>query len=239
MAIIVDSTASSAALGKNFLQLCQDTAREAGMPDIASAANQKGEPLRMVNWVRKAYRYILNLNPQWQFLRADAAIDVIAGQTIYYPTALDLANFGEWRLHSFRAYDPDVGVQDEQFVTAMPDYDYFRDSYGIGPAQTTTGRPQLIAQRPDQALVVWPTPDRAYTLSGEYFKAPPDLVNNTDVPVLPPKYHDAIVWRALMFYGQFEGDSGVFATGQMEFRRVLAAMELLYAPAIQAPGAMA
>lgn len=223
----------------NCLELCQDLAREAGMPAISSVLNQSGEALRAVNWINKAYRYIINLNPTWRFLRTEFLIQVQAGNASYSATSLSLTQFGEWKPDSFRAYAKSVGVADEQLVPWMQDYDRFRDKYQLGALRTMTGRPQIIVEKPDQSLIIWPTPDQEYVMPGEYYKFPGALAANADIPVLPAKFHEAIVWRALMYYGEYEGAGAVVAVGQSEFERVLSAMELLNLPGMTAEGTLA
>lgn len=224
----------------NYLELCQELAREAGISgSIAAVTGQTGEMARVANWIRKANRYILNKHEDWKFLRADVSFPVILGNVEYSAGALSLADFGEWKLDSFRAYLTSIGFADEQPVREVRDYDAFRDYYIIGALREQEGRPQAITQTPGRSLRIWPVPDDAYTIVGEYYQAPADLAANADVPVFPAKFHDAIVWRALMFYGEYEGDATVFAAAQTEFKRVLAKLESLYLPSIEAGGPMA
>jgi hypothetical protein len=216
----------------NYLELCQDMAREAGIAGaLVSVTNQTGEALRVVNWINKAYRYIQNKHADWKFMRTDVAFDTNTSSAIYTAAAAGVAGFGEWNFagDDWRAYNKAIGVADEQALSYMP-YDQFRQVYGMGLNRTMTGRPQIITERPDQSLQLWPTPDATYTIIGEQYKAPLSLTAATDVPIFAAKFHDAIVQRALMFYGAFEGDAGVFGAAQTEFNRILAQMEGVYMP---------
>lgn len=225
----------------NFLELCQDMMREAGISgSIASVERQSGEALRVVNWIIKAYRYVQNKHVDWNFMRTDVTFDTNTSSAIYTAAAAGVAGFGEWRFagDDWRAYNKAIGVADEMELCYMP-YDQFRLVYGKGVNRTVTGRPQIVTERPDQSLQLWPIPDATYTIVGEQHKAPITLAKSDDVPIFAAKYHDAIVQRALMFYAAFEGDGGMFAAAQTEFARLLAQMEGVYLPEWESAGAMA
>jgi hypothetical protein len=225
----------------NFLELCQDLAREAGISGaVVSVTNQTGEAQRLVNWIIKAYRYIQNKHVDWKFLRADVAFDTNTSSAIYTAAAAGVAGFGEWNFagDDWRAYSKAIGVADEMELRYMP-YDDFKRVYVMGQNRTVTGRPTIITERPDQSLQVWPIPDAIYTIVGEQYRAPITLAAANDVPIFAAKFHDAIVQRALMFYGGFEGDAGVFAAAQTEFQRLLAQMEGVYLPEWDTPEPMA
>lgn len=225
----------------NFLELCQDMARESGISgSLVSVVNQTGEAQRVVNWIIKAYRYIQNKHVDWKFLRADVSFDTSVGNATYTAVAASVTGFGEWCFagDDWRCYSKAAGVADEQHVSYM-DYDDFRATYAMGTNRLSTGRPQIVTVRPDQTLQFWPTPDAAYTVIGEQYKAPLTLAKNEDVPIFAAKFHDAIVQRAMMFYGAFEGDAGVFGASQSEFNRTLGQMEGVYLPEWETPRTMA
>lgn len=224
----------------NFLEICQGIVRDGGISgSIANVTGQTGELLRVVRWANDAYRYILNMHKDWKFLRKDVAFPVIVGTAEYSASALSLADFGEWKLDSFRAYDTAIGFADEQFVRYMLNYDDFRNQFMFGTNRTTTGRPTLAAEKPDQTLRLWPIPDANYTVTGEYYRVPPDMAANADIPAFPARYHKAIVYRALMLYAEYEGDASLFASMQSEFGRIIAQLELGNLPDMEAAGPMA
>ena len=62
----------------------------------------------------------------------------------------------------------------------------------------SNGPPQYYAM--DGANIhLWPTPDAIYNLSLRYWSLPSLLVNDTDVPTLPPDYH-----KLLWLYGTWQ-----------------------------------
>lgn len=223
-----------------FLELCQEVAREAGISgEVVSTTGQVGEAQRVVRWVARAYKYIQNLHENWTFLRRDVEFGALAGQASYTAAGAGVTEFGRWCfLDEWRCFRTDAGYADEQPVRFV-DYDSFRRTYGYGNSREQVGRPQVVTVAPDQSLKFWPIPDMAYTIVGEQFRAPHALAVDADTPIFPAQYHDAIVYRALMFYGEFEGDATVIATGQSEFMRELANLESRYLPQMHACGPLA
>jgi hypothetical protein len=75
-------------------------------------------------------------------------------------------------------------------------YDEWRNCYARG-AQTPN-RPQIWAIHPDGSILLGPSPDKAYVLNGLYKRAAQQLTLDTDVPIIPEEFHNAIVGRALL-----------------------------------------
>lgn len=68
-----------------------------------------------------------------------------------------------------------------------------------------TGTPEkwsLIAG----AIHFWPYPDQAYNIYIDYSSMPPDLVADTDTPVIPPQFHDILTFGAAKMMAQRERD---------------------------------
>lgn len=225
---------------KTFLDLFKDLKREAGVsgPTPSTVVGQTGEYERLVNWILKAYEDIQNKHTQWEFLRADVEFTVANPTSTYSADDIDLPTFGEWKMDSFRIYSSAVGVADEQ-ILCKSSWDAFRNSYVIGALRSQAGRPTVIAQKPDQSLILWPLPDQDYTVVGEYYKTAQTLTANTDVPIFPAKYHDIIMWRALMFYAGYESAPSLYTVGEREFNKLMMKMEATQLPEMVAGGAMA
>lgn len=209
-----------------FLELCQDVAREGGISGgIVSVSGQSGEAGRVVGWVARAYKYIQNLHEDWKFMRRGHEFGALPDTASYTPTAAGVTEFGRWCFSDqWRTFLTAAGYPDEQPLVYV-DYDTFRRTYGYGNSRLQVGRPQAFTVAPDKSLMLWPTPDQPYTIVGEYYRAPHVMESGDDVPIFPAQHHEAIMYRALMFYGQFEGDATVIATGMTEFDRELATLE--------------
>lgn len=227
-----------------FLELCQAMAIEAGISGgVVSVSGQVGEAQRVVGWVARAYKYVQNLHEDWKFLRRNVEFAAVANQSVYDAemAGVDPAEFGQWCfLDKWRAYLTGAGYADEQPVRYV-DYDDFRRLYLYSTSRLQPGRPLVVTVAPDQSLMFWPTPDADYTIVGEMYRAPAIMTRDTDVPIFAARYHDAIMYRALMSYGEFEGDATVMATAQTELARELDGMESFYLPkmTIRQTGSMA
>lgn len=108
-----------------------------------------------------------------------------------------------------------------QGETRLPylDYSAFMDRYDA--TNVSLGRPQIITETPDDGtrIYFWPPPDKAYRIRGFYYKNIDSLVNDTDTPAgLKEFYHPMIAWRAILYYGQYEGaDQAVIAEAKSRY----------------------
>lgn len=69
------------------------------------------------------------------------------------------------------------------------------------------GQPMYYTQTPDGQLDFWPRPDEEYVVHFTYTKTLETLTAYTDTPSsLPSEYHDAIMWRTLMLYGDYDNN---------------------------------
>ena len=197
-----------------FLELCQDVARESGtFPTIGEPATTAGatnRALRVVNWTRTAYNQIQRARREWRWLRTDFSGTTTAGLQTYGPAAMGIdsrfgrwVHFGENERAAFTVYLTATGQADERFMEYI-EWEDFRNSVLFGGAASTTGYPQYISVNDQRELVLYPTPDDAYTLKGRYVKGLQTLSADADVPEMPEQFHEAIVWKALMLLGQFD-----------------------------------
>ncbi len=182
-----------------FLELCEDLTTESGAVGTApsSVVGQTGRQGKAVGWVKRAWTLIQNLRADWTYLRAEFEDSLIASTASYSAATFNLERFGAWigDTGSYRPltlYDPDIGVSDESPLHEI-DYESWRSLYDRG-AQIEQ-RPRHYCRAPDQTLRVGPIPDKAYTLRGEYRKSPQVLAANDDVPDMPTRFHDVIVYR--------------------------------------------
>lgn len=110
------------------------------------------------------------------------------------------------------------GMRSEIFMEYM-DYDGWRNSYEYGALRTIKTRPLNMTITPNKSIGLGPFPDSGYTVLGDYYSVPVDLVADTDVPAMPAKFHLAIIYKAMMAYGAFEAASEVYDRGEKEYNR--------------------
>ncbi len=186
-----------------FLELCASVARESGAmgPAPSAVTGQTGRQLKCVEWVRTAWSQIQAEKGCWLFLRRDftTAAALIAGTKRYTGASLGIADHASW----VGDY-PDHGAvsiymagdQGGESRLSQLSYEGWRRRYDFGAHDA--GKPVHYAISPTNELLIGPKPDAAYAIRGEYWRTPQVLEANADVPIMPERFHDAIVWRALM-----------------------------------------
>lgn len=233
MTITVSSTGAS---GYTFLQLVQRLRSEAGVSgaDPVTCQNQTGEILRLVRWINDAWLDIQNVHTDWFFLRQPFTFNTntVTAQQVYSPLQCNTVNFGNWKKDSCRIYSVPNGVGNEMILPFIG-WDEFRNLYLYGTMRELQNRPVLYSIDPQKNFVLGATPDTSgYTVDGEYYTVATYLVNDTDIPVMPPQYQMAIVYRALMWYGLYEGASEAVERGTSEYKTIMARLQLDQLPAM-------
>lgn len=222
----------------NYLSICQRVFTEGGISgQINSVQNQSGEANRVVGWVASAYKEILNdQSLNWKFLRKTVNVQLEAGKQAYSFADLALAGGVQFDTRSMRvAVRPDLA--DETDLGHMS-FKAFRDFWQFSSRRLMQSRPLNVAVNDDTELVFGPTPDQAYWVSMQYQLMPEDFTNNTDTPIIPSRFHMAIVWRALRHYGIYEAGPEVVARADLAYKEVMLQLEIDQAPEVTVGGAL-
>lgn len=215
--------------GFTFLQLVQRLRSEAGVSgaDPATCQGQNGELMRLVRWVNDAWLDVQNKHWDWFFLRSQFSFqtNTAANQQLYTPAQCGTNNFGNWKRDSLRIYTTALGFPNEMILPFAP-YDEFRNLYLYGANRTNYMRPSLYSIDPQKNLVLGGPPDLVgYTINGEYYQVATYLQNDTDIPLLPPQYQMIIVWKALQWYGLYEGAEEAVTRGTQEYNKLMLLLE--------------
>jgi hypothetical protein len=221
----------------NKLALTKRLSRDCGINQVgpASTTNQTGEYLRLVNWIDDAYKSIQIIHRTWQFLRKEFSFPMVVGTPTYTPTVAGLTDFAGWVADSdgdsedFRIY---LTASDEQYMVYMP-WDDFRQTYYMGSQRTQTGRPHVYTIKPDDTLMFFPIPDQIYTCLGEYYMTPDEMTLDTDVPIFPVRFHEIVLYRAMMFYGAYSQEPDKYSVGAAEYKKILRGLELSQLPQME------
>jgi|TARA_Y100000310_G_scaffold151285_1_gene150852 hypothetical protein len=183
-----------------FLEICQKVARESGTisgVQPAAVTSQVGRLLEVVNWVIDAWHDIQSDRPNWLWMRKEFSDVTIASTAKYAATAWSLTSFSRWVVEPkvVTIYLTATGVSDEGELANIT-WATWRERYGRGTQ--TEDRPVEYAISPDGQFCLGPIPDAVYTISGEYYEGRQTLAADGDIPNMPERFHDAIVWKALM-----------------------------------------
>ena len=205
----------------NFLQLCQGVYTEGGISgQITSVQNQTGEALRVVRWVQSAYLEILNdQGLVWNFLRKEIKVQLTAGKGDYTFADLNIASGVQWDTRSMRVSLNEDG-RDETFLIGMR-FPEFRDYWLFSSRRDVLSRPLNASVDIETKLRIAPIPAAAYWLHGQVQVMPEPLLDPDQVPILPERYHLAIVWRALRHYGMFEAAPEVVVRADAAYKEVM------------------
>lgn len=227
-----------------FLELCADVARESGAIGTAPSAvtGQTGRQLKCVEWVAQAWRLIQNSRRDWTFLRADWSESTVINQLTYDGTDdFALTRFGEFlgdrpKYSPTTIYLPADG-QDTEAPLVEIDFDTWKTRYDRGSHDATKPIEYCIA--PDRTLRIGPKPNAVYTIRGEYRKAPQTLAADADEPDLPERFHEIIVWRAIMLMSGSDEAGQAFGDARAKYSEIFANMVRDCVPKMHLEGPLA
>lgn len=220
----------------SYLSLFVDTARECRTASAPSTVTGNSGVLADISaWVAQAYTEIQQKHDGWLWLRSTFTVNTVIGTDTYAPAdctdsrlGTAISRFARWWMTDSEGY-PNVsryltsgGVSTEQYLELL-DWDLFRKIYKIGPQVNSA--PIHITIDPQNNFVLGPKPDAVYTVLGEYQKAPQTLMNDSDMPEMPTRFHPLIMYRAMEKYGAANGAAEVFQRGGFEGGRIMRALE--------------
>lgn len=202
----------------NFLELVQMTARESGtVPSNQplTTQDQIGRLSDVVHWVQQSWNRIQIARANWQWMYDQFHGETSPGMASYSPLQFGLTRFSHWVAlpDSMTAYRKSDGKAYEHFIQPI-EYWRYRRIYNIGVQEPA--EPSCFSITPAGMLSFGPTPDDEYVISGEYYKSPQQLVNDSDIPELPLRHRPIIAWYALLLLSEY--DEGSFAV-QIAHRR--------------------
>jgi hypothetical protein len=135
--------------------------------------------------------------------RYDLSQSVTAGRN----ASTDIA---ELKLESLAVQDTSLatgqtyGSSSRQKLQYVSYGDWLRYAYDR-PANA--GKPTHFTLSNDGRVEFYPPLDDAYNISFEYTRTPQALSVHSDTPTyLPARFHNAIVWKAVMYWAEFTGD---------------------------------
>ena len=181
----------------NFLELCQEVRRECALPGSGptSVKNQQGILENIIHWTNQAYEAIQLESSEWYFRQAEKTFQTIENVTSYTSEMLDVSNITQGTVSIYLD-----SVADEALLTVLP-YQDFRENFLVG--EQTASRPYYYSVKNKKDFVI-SKPDDVYTIRFEYTKKAERLVDNTDIPMIPSEYHEAIIYKACMYYSGYE-----------------------------------
>lgn len=186
----------------------------------ASVVDQVGENALWVQWVNQAYLEIQNERYNWSWRWAEASQAVAIGQAVHdtLGSRIDLATV----------------YLDDSLLRCL-DYREFRFDYKMLKAGVVTA----FSVRPDHKLVFNAIPESAGTLTYEYYKDAELMSANDDVPLIPERFQDLVIYKAMMLYAGYENAPEVYQNGMSHYEHMLANMSAEQLPAMSFAGPLA
>lgn len=221
----------------NFLELGQFVGRvimagnEKPGTYPASMVGQVDLNFEIVNFVQDAYRDILTEQSTWAYMRKQGTLTLSMAQRV-----LTLSQIVA-QIADYRGLVPFVAGNGFRFInvypTANPPQSYgmcfyllYENWRGIVDQYTyQPGQPQNYTERPDRALEFSSSADQSYTVVIDYRINLPVLVANTDIPIGPPDWHEAIAWRAAKYWAMTRKAQDDYQLFNKEYERVMQRMK--------------
>lgn len=209
-----------------LLELARAVKRESGLGaggnDPVSFASATGDDLRIFHWVIQSWRTIDLLHEAWAW-RRDTATGTTNGSCVLNPSSdFGLAYHASW-LGPNREYKPSAYVTADGVATEHElqwlSYDQFRKSFLTG--SHTPGPLSCWSIAPNGDMLVGPIPDQGHTVRADYIKGHIQLAADGDIPAMPARFHDLIVWRALLDYGGYDAASEVAQRADINYRQMM------------------
>lgn len=194
----------------DFLQLCKDTARECLVPGVGptSTANQTGQAGFIVQTVKNSYTELQNEQPDWRWLRSEFTVQTVANTDSYAYGALTdsigsavITRFARWWTGEFQIYLTSSGIGSRHHIPYLK-WAAFRATWLTGSHPASY--PSAVSIDPRDKLRLGAKPNAVYTFTGEYQKSPQVLAADGDIPEMPNRFHNLIVYRAMKrFAGRY------------------------------------
>tara|TARA_S200000501_G_C20847068_1_gene754059 strand:- start:582 stop:1205 length:624 start_codon:yes stop_codon:yes gene_type:complete len=206
----------------NFLSLCQRLVQESGIADggPATVTSQTGDMGRIVNWINDAWLKIQSSRADWNWMWSTGTSTLTAAtSTITLPSTVETIK----------------RVSLGQSFLQSEDYNDFANAYRV----IQDGEPSVWSVRPDGVMVFNAKPTSNKTVTYESFSVPAEMVNSTDSPGLPDRYHMLIVYEALRCYAQFDEAPELEKRAFLYYEDMLADLQRDQLARIVAPEAIA
>lgn len=209
----------------NFLQLVQKVWTKCGLTGAgpSTVTGQSGMSSRVVQYVAEAYRDIQQRHDTWNWMwtRVESATLTI-GDNTYLPGDLGVTN------PTARGVQRVLLQVDGKWQPIF--YDRKRRDPTVYDNVTTSAKPGRVTILPNGQWKFDALPDAAYPVAVEYFRTSHELVDSTDVPLLPEEFHWAIYWKAIEYYGHYDEDGSLLTEAQKNFASTMSRLERVALP---------
>lgn len=190
----------------NFFDLTNELLRKVNEAKLTSSQfdTAAGFHASAKDFINYAIQDINQTSWEWPFNHKEHAEVLVAGKNHYsLPSDLrvvDWDTFFVQKDNSLDVYAAPLGLMS---------YDIWANSSRhIDENSGTEGRdfPKFVIPAYDDAFIVSPIPDKAYTVKFQYWATDTELVNKTDTTNIPDRFKNVIMERALWWAYTFRSD---------------------------------
>jgi len=171
----------------------------------STVASQTGELGRLCKWYKDAWTSLQQEKDDWLWMRKSFIVSTTESDGEYAYTDCNdtvtetaIARFAFWYKHAFKCYLTSGGVGGEYPLIWMP-WEAFRRRYRYGTQND--GPPCHVSVDPLQQFCLGPKPNGIYVVGGDYQLGPQILAADDDAPEMPSRFHDLIMFHAMLKYG--------------------------------------
>ena len=201
----------------NFLELVNSVARRLNEAELTSSnfATSTGFYAQIKDAVNSSIRDLNLHHEYWPYNHNSESITLTAGVTRYpIPADAKFVDYNNFRIERDTSVNIGTARRLEQIT-----YNEYIDTYVDQENETDTSKGAAttnVFKTLDNSFGVVPMPDKAYTITYEYFNFPVDLNLYTDVPSVPERFKfvitDGAMYHAYMFRDNIE-------MGQLAFKK--------------------
>jgi len=198
-----------------YLDLTNEVLARMNEVPLTSAGfnSARGFQIQCKNAVNDSIKYINQSEFNWPFNHETQSEVLVAGTTRYsIPDTAKTVDYDTFRL----VKDASLGTSGGGL--GVLDYKEYLEKYVDQEDDATVDGsvPRMVARTPDNNFLLYPYPDKAYTLKYEYYNQPVCLSAASDVPVIPVAYRQVIADGATSYAYQYRGETEQY---QMNFQR--------------------
>lgn len=187
-------------------------------------ASARGFQVQCKDAVNDAINFINQREFQWPFNHSSGSATLVAGTTRYtFPSDMKVVNLDSFRIAK------NASLNTDGRALQIMDYAEYLDKYVEQEDDTTVegGVPEYIVFTPDNNFLLYPYPDKAYTLRYDYFTEPTELSTWSDVPTIPENYKAIIADGATAYAYQYRGEKDQYELNFRRFEKGITQMQTL------------
>jgi len=206
-----------------FLQICERISEELNGVPLSFSSVDLGrdlsgdlivaDPVRrqVIRAAQLAYDWIMDYSRHWEFLNSRGEIFVTIAGTREYDLSASLIESVEWD----SLYATKAGTTGRWPMYKM-EYDVWQGQERSEiPSE---GYPLYLVHAPLDTWIVWPTPSEVWSINGNYQQKKTRLEDEADEPAWDERYHELVVWAALLQLERAQEENKTPSAIQRAFR---------------------